>query len=43
MLSLDDPLWEELTGGYRIPLDPRPLLAALEAGHGATAWPELWD
>ena len=43
MLGLDDALWKELTGGYKVPLDPRPLLAELEAGHGETAWPELWN
>ena len=42
MLSLDDNLWLELTGGYRIPLDPRPLFAKLEAGDDS-AWGELWD
>jgi hypothetical protein len=43
MLSLDANLWEELTGGYKTPLDPRPLFAKLEAGEVETAWSELWD
>src|SRR3954465_9147771 len=30
MLSLDDPRWQQLCGGYRIPFDPRPLLAEIE-------------
>ena len=42
MLSLDDNLWLELTGGYRTLLDPRPLLAKLESGD-TSAWKELWD
>ncbi len=44
MLSLDDNRWNNLTGGYRMKCDPRPLLAKLEAGQDiATAWSELWD
>jgi hypothetical protein len=33
--------WAELEGGYRTPYDPRPALAALEAGQGD--WDELWQ
>ena len=33
--------WAELDGGYRTPYDPRPALAALEAGQGD--WDELWQ
>jgi len=44
MLSLDDQRWKELKGGYRMPIDPRPALAQLEAGKGTEdAWHELWD
>ena len=44
MLSLDDNRWNNLTGGYRIQFDPRPLLAKLESGRDtATNWHELWD
>jgi hypothetical protein len=43
MLSLDDKRWGELKGGYRMPCDPRPLLAKLEAGEDIEAvWHELW-
>ena len=43
MISLDSELWGQLTGAYKTPLDPRPLLARLEAGRDATTWPELWN
>src|SRR6516162_4331513 len=44
MLSLDDNRWTDLTGGYRMSFDPRPLLVKLEAGeHTATAWDGLWE
>ncbi|HEX4737060.1 MAG TPA: hypothetical protein VH331_05820 [Allosphingosinicella sp.] len=33
--------WSELKGGYRAPYDPRPALAAVEAGIGS--WKELWE
>ena len=44
MLDLDDPRWERLEGGYRVPYDPRPALERLEldADHSAV-WEELWD
>ena len=43
MLSLDDPRWLDLKGGYRVPFDPRPLLARLQAGQDpAAAWKSLW-
>ncbi len=32
MLPLDDPRWNSLEGGYRVPFDPRSLLLKLEAG-----------
>jgi hypothetical protein len=44
MLGLDDNRWSNLTGGYRTPFDPRPLLARLETEQDtATVWHELWD
>ena len=44
METADDQRWRNLTGGYRIPFDPRPLLAKLEAGHDTdAAWHELWN
>jgi hypothetical protein len=33
--------WDTLIGGYRVAYDPRPALAAIEAGHGS--WQELWE
>ena len=42
-LSLDDPRWPSLAGGYRIVYDPRPPLRALEADfRDDAAWKELW-
>ena len=41
--DLADPAWEGLTGGYRIPYDPRPALRALETGNLEAAWEELWN
>lgn len=38
-MANDDIPWDELTGGYRIPYDPRPALAAIEAGTGS--WDDL--
>src|SRR6266496_294203 len=43
MLSLDDTRWRELTGDYKTPLDPRPLIAKLEGCEAQTAWSEVWD
>src|SRR5216117_2283361 len=44
MLSLDDDRWDNLTGGYRMKYDPRPLLSKLENGRDTKAtWHELWD
>jgi len=43
MLNFDDERWNHLTGGYRTPFDPRPLLHKLANGEGnAAAWHELW-
>lgn len=44
MLSLEDARWSELSGGYHIPFDPRPLLRRLESGEDVEAvWSELWQ
>src|SRR6266542_3663751 len=44
MLSLDDSRWITLEGGYRLPLDPRPLLRQLERGENTdVVWNELWQ
>ena len=43
MLSLDDPKWKSLRGGYKIPYDPTPVLRQLYAGTDEDAvWSELW-
>lgn len=41
MLSLGDPRWDELTGGYKVPYDPSAALSRLERGE--VAWDELWE
>ena len=44
MLSLDDNRWNNLTGGYRMKCDPRPLLAQLESEQTReAAWRGLWE
>src|SRR3954464_5346322 len=44
MISLEDARWLNMAGGYRTPLDPRPLLKRLETDTDTTAvWRELWD
>ena len=44
MIGLDDHRWSRLKGGYRLPYDPRPLLAKREAGEENEAvWHELWS
>jgi len=44
MLDLDDSRWTTLRAGYRIPVDLRPYLAALETGEALdAAWHELWQ
>ena len=40
MLSLDDPAWRLLEGGYHAPYDASLALRRLEAGENA--WDELW-
>jgi hypothetical protein len=41
MMSLDDPRWGDLKGGYKIPYDASGPLRRLEAG--ADVWDELWQ
>jgi hypothetical protein len=42
-LDLKDPEWPELRGGYRVPIDVRPLLLNLENSDAAdAAWVALW-
>lgn len=41
LLSLDDPLWPTLEGGYRQPYDVSQPLKALQAGDDV--WHELWE
>ena len=44
MLSLDDPRWTSLPGGYRTPYDPRPALAKLPSGRDSLAvWEARWN
>jgi hypothetical protein len=44
MLSFNDERWEHLTGGYKIPFDPRPCLLKIENQQDTTAaWEELWE
>lgn len=41
MMEFDDPKWQELKGGYKIPYDPRPALKKLEQGEDV--WGEFWE
>lgn len=44
MMSLDDERWPQLLGGYRVPVDVRPLLSQLESGRDPrAAWDALWQ
>jgi hypothetical protein len=44
MLSLDDPKWKSLRGGYRIPYNPAGALRRLYASENQkAAWAELWE
>lgn len=44
MISLKDARWSNMTGGYKTPFDPRPLLNRLESDSDtADAWHDLWD
>jgi hypothetical protein len=41
MISLDDPRWPTLLGGYRIPYDASNVLRRMEDGENV--WEELWN
>jgi len=41
MLTLDDPKWKKLIGGYRVPYDASLALKAMESG--CLVWKELWN
>jgi hypothetical protein len=44
MMSLEDARWSNMTGGYRTPFDPRPLLKRLDTDTDTTrVWKELWE
>lgn len=44
MISLYDARWLDLTGGYRMSFDPRPLIKRLETDTDTTGvWQELWN
>jgi hypothetical protein len=43
-MLLTDPKWSMLSGGYRVPYDPRPALSKLAANFAdKSAWDELWN
>jgi len=43
-MDLADGRWTGLSGGYRLPYDPRDALRRIEAGAGVKeAWTELWN
>jgi hypothetical protein len=41
MLSLTDPIWRQLDGGYRTPYDASTALAQMERGE--STWEEFWE
>lgn len=44
MITPEDARWSNMTGGYKMPFDPRPLLKRLETDSDTTeVWHELWD
>lgn len=44
MISLEDTRWSNMTGGYKMPFDPRPLLKRLETDSDTNeVWHELWE
>lgn len=43
MLTLDDPRWQQLNGGYHLRYDPTPALRKLESNFDIdNTWQELW-
>ena len=44
MISLEDPRWLNMSGGYKAPFDPRPLFKRLGTDSDTTeVWQELWN
>jgi hypothetical protein len=43
MLSFDYERWNHLTGGYKMPFDPRPSLRKPESPRIPPAWQDLWE
>ena len=44
ILSYDNPLWNNLNGGYKVPYNPVKALRMLESGKNVPeAWKELWN
>lgn len=44
MITPEDARWSNMTGGYKMPFDPRPLLKRLQTDSDTTeVWHELWD
>lgn len=44
MFNFDNKRWDELSGGYKIPYDPRPALRSLESGDPVEPiWNEFWE
>src|ERR1035438_9163679 len=44
MISIEDVRWSNMTGGYKMPLDPRPLLRRSGTDSDTTeVWHELWN
>lgn len=44
MMTLDDPRWKHLEGGYRVAYNPADALRRLEAGEKQSdIWAELWN
>lgn len=44
MISLEDARWSNMTGGYKMPFDPRLLIERLETDTDTTdVWQELWN
>jgi hypothetical protein len=41
VLTLIDPIWQELAGGYRVPYDASKALVRMERGE--SVWEELWQ